>query len=294
MGWRKIRATCPICKTLLEAGHWKKTTFTSKEEPKPVEAVFDDSAKHSTIEVEVPPLNYVDREVLNLITSIGTQSALSAKSTAIVKHCRLIRSRDPLAKLVIFSTWTDSLAILMEAFDRDGGIEYARLEGGGRAGKSAAIKRFVSDPECAVFLLHTKSQSAGASSLRQDVEDGADDSISQGLNLTAASYVILMEPLFHASLETQAVARVHRIGQTRRTQVFQYLVSDTVDQRIAELRARNGTSLFMDSGRLVGLGEEGKISEESNVDQDDIASVLFDPATTSRLQHALIGGRSPQ
>lgn len=47
---------------------------------------------------------------------------------------------------------------------------------------------------------------------------------------------MLVEPLVHSAVELQAVGRVHRIGQTKETCVFQYYVANTVDQRVAELR----------------------------------------------------------
>lgn len=61
-----------------------------------------------------------------------------------------------------------------------------------------------------------------------------------GLNIQAASVVILMEPQIKPSLEEQAVARAHRMGQTRRVQVFRLLASESVDERMVELLARKG------------------------------------------------------
>lgn len=128
----------------------------------------------------------------------------------------------------------------MEAFTRNG-VQYIRLEGAtGKGKKEGVVKRFQEDPDIAAFLLHTKSQAAG-------------------LNLTVARYVFLVEPLLHPSLEVrdsfrsqstdaeadfshapkqlQAVARVHRITQTKDTFVYKYAVNDTVDRRVEELRA---------------------------------------------------------
>lgn len=59
-----------------------------------------------------------------------------------------------------------------------------------------------------------------------------------GLNIQAASTVVLMEPQVKPSLEEQAIARAHRMGQTRRVQVFRLLASDSVDERMVEILQR--------------------------------------------------------
>jgi len=56
-----------------------------------------------------------------------------------------------------------------------------------------------------------------------------------GINMQAASVVILCEPQVKPTLETQAIARAHRLGQVRKVQVHRLLVADSVDQRMLEL-----------------------------------------------------------
>lgn len=58
-----------------------------------------------------------------------------------------------------------------------------------------------------------------------------------GLNLQAASVVILAEPQWKPSIEDQAIARAHRMGQTEKVVVHRLLAADTVDERIVELLA---------------------------------------------------------
>jgi len=58
-----------------------------------------------------------------------------------------------------------------------------------------------------------------------------------GLNLQAASVVVLMEPQWKPSTEEQAIARAHRMGQTERVVVHRLLARDSVDERIMELLA---------------------------------------------------------
>jgi superfamily II DNA or RNA helicase len=60
----------------------------------------------------------------------------------------------------------------------------------------------------------------------------------EGLNIQAASVVILCEPQIKPALEQQAIARAHRIGQTRRVQVHRLLTPDSVDERMQEILMR--------------------------------------------------------
>ncbi|MGW0577418.1 DEAD/DEAH box helicase [Streptomyces sp. NPDC002920] len=64
-----------------------------------------------------------------------------------------------------------------------------------------------------------------------------------GLNLQAASVVVLCEPQVKPTLEHQAVARAHRMGQVRAVQVHRLLVTDSVDERLLRILA-NKNRLF--------------------------------------------------
>ena len=56
-----------------------------------------------------------------------------------------------------------------------------------------------------------------------------------GLNIQAASVVILTEPQWKPTIEDQAIARCHRMGQVRPVDVHRLLAEDTVDQRMLEI-----------------------------------------------------------
>ena len=58
-----------------------------------------------------------------------------------------------------------------------------------------------------------------------------------GLNIQAASVVILAEPQWKPTIEDQAIARCHRMGQVRSVDVHRLLAEDTVDQRMLEILA---------------------------------------------------------
>jgi SNF2 family DNA or RNA helicase len=55
-----------------------------------------------------------------------------------------------------------------------------------------------------------------------------------GLNLTAASRVLVMEPWWNVAMENQAFCRVYRMGQTKETELVRLVVKETVDERIID------------------------------------------------------------
>jgi SNF2 family DNA or RNA helicase len=61
-----------------------------------------------------------------------------------------------------------------------------------------------------------------------------------GLNLTKASYVFHIEPWWNPAAENQATDRAHRMGQTKSVQVYRYLMKDSVEEKIQELKKIKG------------------------------------------------------
>jgi SNF2 family DNA or RNA helicase len=54
-----------------------------------------------------------------------------------------------------------------------------------------------------------------------------------GLNLTAASYVVLFDPWWNPAVENQAIDRTHRIGQTSKVMAYRLLMRESIEQKIA-------------------------------------------------------------
>ncbi|MGH3977796.1 MAG: C-terminal helicase domain-containing protein, partial [Pseudonocardiaceae bacterium] len=69
-----------------------------------------------------------------------------------------------------------------------------------------------------------------------------------GLNIQAASVVILTEPQWKPTTEQQAIARCHRMGQVRKVHVHRLLAQDSVDQRMRETLHRK-SALFDEFAR---------------------------------------------
>ena len=64
-----------------------------------------------------------------------------------------------------------------------------------------------------------------------------------GLNIQSASAIVIVEPQWKPSTESQAIGRAYRMGQTRRVSVHRLLAADTIDERIEE-RLQSKTRIF--------------------------------------------------
>ena len=56
-----------------------------------------------------------------------------------------------------------------------------------------------------------------------------------GLNLTAADYVIHMDPWWNPAVEDQASNRVHRIGQVHPVTIYRLITQHTIEEKIVKL-----------------------------------------------------------
>ena len=57
-----------------------------------------------------------------------------------------------------------------------------------------------------------------------------------GLNLTAASYVVLFDPWWNPAVEAQAIDRTHRIGQTSKVIAYRLMMKDSIEEKIRALQ----------------------------------------------------------
>jgi superfamily II DNA or RNA helicase len=80
-----------------------------------------------------------------------------------------------------------------------------------------------------------------------------------GLNLTAADYVIHLDPWWNPAVEDQASDRAHRIGQQRPVTVYRLVVQDSIEEQILHLH-RHKRDLAADL--LEGAEVSGRLSEE--------------------------------
>ncbi len=118
-------------------------------------------------------------------------------------------------KALVFSQFVGHLSILKKFLDKKN-ISYQYLDGStpvkARKESIAAFQNGEGD----LFLISLKAGGFG-------------------LNLTAADYVIHMDPWWNPAVEDQASDRAHRIGQTRPVTVYRLVVKDSIEERIVKL-----------------------------------------------------------
>lgn len=122
-------------------------------------------------------------------------------------------------KFIVFSQFT-SMLDLVEPFLRKEGMKYVRYDGGMKNdAREASLHSLRNDKNTRVLLCSLR---CGA----------------LGLNLTAASRVIILEPFWNPFVEEQAIDRVHRLTQTVDVIVYKLTVENTVEERILELQEK--------------------------------------------------------
>ncbi|KAI8721575.1 Helicase ATP-binding domain-containing protein [Fusarium sp. LHS14.1] len=143
-------------------------------------------------------------------TSIG----LSSKVEALITDIKALPWND---KCIVFSTWRLTLN-MVEASLKQASIPSVRFDDKvPQNERQEIVETFRKDPSVHVMLL---TLSCGAT----------------GLTLTVATRAYLMEPHWNPTLEEQALARIHRIGQTREVTTVRFYVRDSFEQHVMEVQ----------------------------------------------------------
>jgi len=118
-------------------------------------------------------------------------------------------------RALVFSQFTSHLALVREALDA-AGVSYQYLDGGTPSEERTRRIDAFQGGQSDLFLISLK---AGGT----------------GLNLTAADYVIHLDPWWNPAVEDQATDRAHRIGQTRPVTVIRLIARGTIEEAVLSL-----------------------------------------------------------
>lgn len=198
--------------------------------------VLDDVRKSlfvdPTTEVVVDKVNYIHvlaaltrlRQICNhpamIESDIHADPELSGKTDLLMEL--LGDALDSGRKILIFSQFVEMLKLL-KGLLVERKIQFEYLDGETR-NRQHHIDNFNNNTNIRVFLISLKTGGFG-------------------INLTSADTVILVDPWWNPMIENQAIDRTHRIGQTRKVQVYKLITKGSVEEKILNLQ-QNKRELF--------------------------------------------------
>ena len=162
--------------------------------------------------------------------------AESAKVNALMEQLEPLMEEGE--KVLVFSQFVGLLDLLKPVLEKRGWPIYYLT--GATENRGELVKNFQSAEGSAVFLISLKAGGFG-------------------LNLTAASYVVLFDPWWNPAVENQAIDRTHRIGQHCKVIAYRLLIKGSVEEKIRALQ-RKKSALAEDV-----LGEE-KFAQSLTID----------------------------
>ena len=120
-------------------------------------------------------------------------------------------------KILVFSSYTSHLKIYTDWCDSNN-TPYSLLTGSTNVKeRETQVNNFQKDDSKLLFFISLKAGGVG-------------------LNLTKASYVILLDPWWNPFAELQAIGRAHRIGQENQVNVIRFIAKDTIEEKINQLQ----------------------------------------------------------
>ncbi|KAN0119906.1 SNF2 family N-terminal domain containing protein [Hyaloscypha variabilis] len=147
------------------------------------------------------------------------QLASIATSTKITHLLSILGKEAHQHKFIVFSQFT-SMLDLIEPFLRQKGFKFTRYDGKMKNDlREASLAKLRNDKNCRVLLCSLKCGSLG-------------------LNLTAATRVVILEPFWNPFVEEQAIDRVHRLTQKIDVVVYKITIKDSVEERILDLQEK--------------------------------------------------------
>lgn len=145
-------------------------------------------------------------------------------------------------KVLVFSQFTTYLDHIQNKI-RERSWKFARIDGSQTMKRRQKEVESFQEGDAQVFLISLKAGGVG-------------------LNLTAASYIFLMDPWWNPAVENQAIDRAYRIGQENKLTVYRPIIKDSVEEKVIVLQ-NSKKELFKD---LMNSDDEsffsGKLSLE--------------------------------
>ncbi|OAF61816.1 hypothetical protein VC83_01487 [Pseudogymnoascus destructans] len=224
----------------------KSTNYNTADETE-LSVVQDTTGEIITIKSDPPSDNESEVEVegasdIDVSDLDDDEAKLSTivTSTKITHLLSILGKEADEHKFIVFSQFTSMLDLIEPFLQRDG-YKYTRYDGSMRNDlREASLKMLREEKSCRILLCSLKCGSLG-------------------LNLTAATRVVILEPFWNPFVEEQAIDRVHRLTQKIDVIVYKITIADSVEERILELqeKKRELANQAIEGGKNGGAGKLG-------------------------------------
>lgn len=218
---KENRITCPMCTTEIS----EKTIVTTQQTQKPF-----DKRPLSTDESKMN--NHVDAK--DILRS-ALEGKCSSKMNAIFSEIDDIWQNDPGSKILIFSQYLGMFDLLQSELHKRGITSY-RLDGKMSLNERRNTVNSFSNLQT---ILSPHATNATSNIHRGAVLLASMKACGVGMNLVAASSVFIVDPWWNDAMESQCLARIHRIGQKAPiVRVRKFVVKDSVEEKIVKMQER--------------------------------------------------------
>ncbi|KAL6060088.1 SNF2 histone linker PHD RING helicase [Balamuthia mandrillaris] len=225
---------CPTCRTRMNAS---EVTYVSPQEGEKADNQKKEKEKETGeeqakegIQVEGSWGTKIEAVIRDIISTLRSSPPSSLPSSSSLSSSSSSSSAP--SKCLVFSQWEDVLLLLSKALTANH-IPHSRLRNNFSQQRNKNKRKRTASPKKSSFeeTLDRFRFDSDVNVLLLPLKSG-----SNGLNLTEASHVFLVEPSLNVASELQAIGRVHRMGQTNeRTFVHRYFIRDTIESRIHDL-----------------------------------------------------------
>jgi SNF2 family DNA or RNA helicase len=173
------------------------------------------------------------------------EEPLPQSSTKIKQLLKILHRESEKHKFIVFSQFTSMLDLIQPHLNAND-FNCTRYDGSMKNdAREASLEKLRNNPNCRILLCSLKCGSLG-------------------LNLTAASRVVILEPFWNPFVEEQAIDRVHRLNQTVDVIVYKLTIAGSVEERIVELQEKKRAlaQMAIEGGSAAGGSGAAKLSLE--------------------------------
>ncbi|KAH8668495.1 SNF2 family N-terminal domain-containing protein [Xylariales sp. PMI_506] len=212
------------------------------------DAVSDDASADDSAP---PPRRYAEPSDEHYFRPDG----FSTKMEALMKDVKVDLAT---TKSIIFSCWTRTLNLIAAHLKREN-IPFSRIDGECTVSRRQAILDAFAKEDGDHVLIMTTGTGA------------------QGLNITCANRVFIVELQWNPSVEKQAIARAIRLGQARQVSVIRYIMNNTVEQSMREQQERKKSMAqkgFDDAADTEDPSSTGDLSDTEDIVDTEMTDVV--------------------